>query len=143
MKPPTLRAFRFVHPDFDAGEAPGLGLSPRGGAAMVEEDAAVRQSLLILFSTLPGERVMRPEYGCNLQRLVFAPNDDTTAGLAIHYVRQAIARFEPRVKILRLDAGRHPQASELLEIRLDYRLRADHSAGSISFAIDLGAGDLR
>ena len=41
---------------------------------------------------------MRPGYGCHLFRLAFAPNDDTTAGLAIHYVRQALERWEPRIE---------------------------------------------
>ena len=56
--------------------------SARGRLAMVEGNAAVRQAIQMLLSTAPGERVMRPGYGCDLQRLVFAPNDDTTAGLA-------------------------------------------------------------
>jgi len=83
------RAWRFLHPDFDPG-ASGLQLSPRGALALVEDEEAVRQALLLLLTTTPGERVMRPDYGCELARLVFAPNDDTTAGLAIHYVRRAV-----------------------------------------------------
>ena len=69
-------------------------------------EASVRQAILLLLSTRPGERVMRPTYGCDLHRLVFSPNDDTTAGLAIHYVRQALERWEPRIEVIRLDAGR-------------------------------------
>ena len=56
---------------------------------------------------------MRPTYGCYLRRLLFAPNDDTTAGLAIHYVRSAIERWEPRIDILALDATRHPERPDL------------------------------
>src|SRR5262245_66442213 len=79
------RAFQFVHPDFDVVEGhPGLQSSPTGALATVEDEASVRQSILLLLSTAPGERVMRPDYGCDLRRLLFEPNDDTTAGLAIH-----------------------------------------------------------
>ena len=53
---------------------------------------AVRQSILMLLSTRPGERVMPPDYGCPIHRLVFSPNDATTAGLAIHYVRHSLLR---------------------------------------------------
>ena len=63
---------------------------PPAALATVEGDDAVRQAILLLLTTRPGERVMRRTYGSLLHRLVFAPNDDTTAGLAIHYVRQAL-----------------------------------------------------
>ena len=49
---------------------------------MVQYNDSIRQAILLLFSTRPGERVMRPDYGCDIHRLVFSPNDDTTAGLA-------------------------------------------------------------
>ena len=63
-----------------------------GRIALAHESESVRQSLLILLTTMPGERVMREGWGCNLFRLAFAPNDDTTAGLAMHHVRKAIER---------------------------------------------------
>ena len=85
------RALRFEHPDFAAAGGPtGLALSATGALDTVQGDAAVRQALLLLLTTAPGERVMRPDYGCDLRKLVFSPNDDTTAGLAIHYVRRAV-----------------------------------------------------
>src|SRR5262249_16352614 len=102
------RAWRFLPPGFDAPEEQaGLHVVAGGRIAMAEEHVSVRQAILLLLSTSPGERVMRPDYGCDLHRLVFSPNDDTTAGLAIHYVRRAVERWEPRVEILRLDAARN------------------------------------
>jgi phage baseplate assembly protein W len=138
MSPTRYRAWRFVHPDLAAAEGQaGLALSPGGGVAMVEGDDSVRQSILLLLSTVPGERVMRPEYGCYLYQLVFSPNDETTAGLAIHYVRRAVSRWEPRVEILRLDAGRHPDAAELLEIVLEYRVRASQRTERLEITLNL------
>ena len=86
MPLPSYRAWRFVHPDFDtaAPGSSGLQFLPNCGRAMVDGASAVRQSLMLLLSTQPGERIMRPEFGCDLYRLVFEPNDETTAGLAIH-----------------------------------------------------------
>jgi phage baseplate assembly protein W len=106
---------------------------------MVEEHAAVRQSLLLLLSTRPGERVMHPTYGCNLHRLLFAPNDLTTAGLAIHYVREALTRFEPRVELMRIDAAGPGDvvAQARLEIIIEYRVRATQRADQLSFPFDL------
>ncbi len=133
-----MRAIRFRHPDADlGGEPPGLGLSAQGGLAMAEGDEAVRQSLLMLLSTIPGERVMRPTYGCHLHRLVFWPNDDTTAGLAIHYVRRAVEQFEPRAAILRVDATRDPNEPQRLDVVLAYKVRATASVDTLAVALDL------
>lgn len=140
-------AWRFSYPYVQAlddgsgnGMVEGLGVSPTGGINMVSEQDAVRQSILLLLSTIPGERVMRPEYGCELHRLVFSPNDNTTAGLAIHYVRQAIDRWEPRAQVTHLDAEQHPEYPDRLEISLEYRLRRTQTTEELTFSIDL-AGD--
>jgi phage baseplate assembly protein W len=127
-----LQGWRYLLPDVDAPEtAAGLQYSPAGAVDMIRDDAAVRQGLLLLILTTPGERVMRPTYGCHLRRLLFSPNDDTTAGLAIHYVRNAVERWEPRIEILSLDASRDPDDPTALEIVLEYRVRATQHANQI------------
>jgi phage baseplate assembly protein W len=101
---------------------------------------AVRQSLLLLLSTMPGERVMRPTYGCELYRLVFWPNDGTTAGLAIHYVRRAVEQWEPRVRLLRVDAAANPEVDERLDVVLDYVVLLGGRRDSLALEVDLGGG---
>lgn len=142
MNAPRYRAWRFLHPDLDlVGVGPaGLRVSPSGGISMVQEEGSVRQAILLLLSTVPGERVMRPDYGCELHRLVFAPNDDTTAGLAIHYVRRALERWEPRIDILHLDANRNPEEPFRLDISLEYRVRATQRTDRLLFGLDLAGG---
>lgn len=135
------RSWQFVHPDFAAeGAETGLSISPGGGIAMVEQPASIRQAILILLTTLPGERVMRPSYGCDLFKLVFSPNDDTTAGLAIHFVRKALERWEPRVEILQLDASRNPDEPDQLDISLGYKIRAIQRTDQVEFSINLAEG---
>jgi len=121
---------------FESGPSP----SPSGGLQLVRGDAAVRQSIMLLLTTMPGERVMRPDYGCPLHRLLFWPNDATTAGLAIHYVRQAIRRFEPRVQIVRLDAGADRNDPSLLVVTVEYRVRETGAVDQIEASIPLQAG---
>ena len=139
MSAPRYRAWRFVNPEFDdPGQAAGLRISNFGGIEMVEGRSSLRQAILMLLATRPGERVMRPHYGCHLHRLVFSPNDDTTAGLAIHYVRQAIERWEPRVEVIDLDATRSEEGrSGLLEISLEYRVRATLQSERLAYSFDL------
>jgi hypothetical protein len=106
---------------------------------MVAGDDSVRQAILLLLSTRPGERVMRPDYGCEVHRLIFAPNDETTAALAIHYVRRALLRWEPRIDILKLDANPDPNTANLLVITLEYQVRATRVVEQIEVSLNLAA----
>lgn len=131
----TAWLFSHSEPSLDA-EA-GLTLGLNGEVALTSGDRAIRQAIFLLLSTSPGERVMRPDYGCELYRLVFMPNDETTAGLAIHYVRQALQRWEPRIEILELDAGRNPDRAECLDVMLVYRVRANLNVAELRFPVEL------
>lgn len=137
-----LRAVRFDMPfDADGGRVGGSGLSltPAGGMALVEDAAAIRQAIMMLLSTRPGERLMRPEYGCPLHRLAFEPNDAATAGLAMHYIRTALTRWEPRIDIIALVAESNAADREegVLAVRLEYRVRANGEIASMQFDLDL------
>jgi phage baseplate assembly protein W len=146
----ALRAWHFDLPlsavASEGGPRPGgLRLTATGAIRLTDEVGAVRQALLLLLSTRPGERLMRPDYGCHLHRLVFAPNDAGTAGLAIHYVREAVRRCEPRIAIQRLDAGADlvDQAdASRLDIILDYRIRHLGQDDQLSLNYDLAGGRL-
>jgi len=129
------RAVAFVLPDFDGTGDPGLRIDPRGRLATITDAASIRQALLLLLSTRPGERVNRPAYGCHLWRLAFAPADDTTAGLAIHYVTRAVQRWEPRVLVLDVTAGIPEDEPSLLEVRLRYRIKATQAEDAVAVAV--------
>lgn len=138
MRVSPERGWRFLLPDLDAPEEEaGLALEPSGRLSMVEGRRAVRQAVLLLLSTRPGERVMRPAYGCDLDRLVFAPADATSAGLAIHYVRRALTTWEPRIEILHLDADAAPGGEPRLDLTLVYRVRSTHVEDRIELGLPL------
>jgi phage baseplate assembly protein W len=137
---PQSRGFRFFHPDLDEPPA-GLRVGPTGAPELVDGVEAVRQAVLLLLSTRPGERVMRPEYGCDLHRVLFAPNDDTTAGLAIHYVRRALERWEPRIAVLAVDANRSEDQEGVLEVTVDYQVRAAQRRDQVMVSVPLAEGE--
>jgi hypothetical protein len=142
MAAPRWQAIGFADAGLvSIGRPGGLTVTPTGRLATVEGDDAVRQAILLLLTTRPGERVMRPTYGSMLHRLVFAPNDATTAGLAIHYVRQALARWEPRVEVLRVDAGADADDPEQLVVELTYRVRASQSVTVLQVPVELQPAD--
>lgn len=99
--------------------------------------AELRQALLMLFSTRPGERALRPEFGCPLDRLAFEPNDATTAGMAIRLVSDAITRHEPRAFIVHLDAGPDPVDPACLRIDLDYQDRRNNATDQLTLSLPL------
>lgn len=136
------RAPRFLGASLAAGGTgaggTGLTVDSTGALSMVDGSDSVRQAIILLLSTAPGERVMRPGYGSRLHRLVYAPNDQTTAGLAIHYVRSALTRWEPRVEILDLDAAADPDVPERLNITLRYRVRATLAVGTLELSLATG-----
>jgi phage baseplate assembly protein W len=85
----------------------------------------VRQSIRIIVMTVPGERVMRPEFGCRIHELIFHPANYQTAAIAERYVREALTRWEPRITIENIRVT--PGNGELgeLTIEIDYKLK-DH-----------------
>jgi phage baseplate assembly protein W len=138
--PTRLSALRFAHPDLDDAANPGFLAGGSGALALASDHAAIRQSLLLLLSTLPGERVRRPDYGCDLHHLMFSPNDATTQGLAIHYVTQAVRRWEPRIDITALDATADPGDPAIMVLTLSYMIRASGVEDGVRMAFDLASG---
>jgi phage baseplate assembly protein W len=137
---PIYRTFAFQHPDMPGPQGTGLLLRMRGDLAMVDMGESVRQAIFLLLTTIPGERVMRPDYGCDLHQLVFSPNDETTAGLAIYYVRRALDLFEPRAEVVRVDAAANPDDPGRLDVTLDYRVRATQQDGQLTISLNTAGG---
>lgn len=87
----------------------------------------------MLLMTPKGQRVMRPEYGCQIHDLVFAPNDVSTLGLASYYVHEALTIWEPRIELLEVDADIDPGHAERIVISIRYRIRSEASEQSLVF----------
>ena len=103
-----------------------LELDGDGGMVRVAGDERVRQSIHLILATAPGERLLRPQFGCEIHDLVFAPRHAETAGLAAAHVREALELWEPRIEVLdvRVEEGDEPT---LLLVHVDYRVRATDS----------------
>lgn len=87
-------------PDFlGKGVSYPLAVNTCGGIQQARDLEKVRQSILILLGTQYGERLMRPQFGCNLKSLVFEPNNLATANLAKHYVTEGLTNNEPRISL--------------------------------------------
>lgn len=119
------------------------GESRRRAARTRDENAErVRQSIWILLSTAPGERLMLPDFGCGIHDLVFEPNTAALRGMVQVKVTEALHRWEPRIDVLDVQVHSPPQERNLLNIRIDYRIRANNSFYNLvyPFFITEGAG---
>ena len=116
-------------------------LDERGMIALTNDYDEIEQSIRIILSTAPGQRVMRPEFGCRIHELVFAPNSNATAGQAIRYVSEALGRWEPRIEVLKVEV--EPEAGEpaCLAISISYRVNATHSNRSLVYPFYLIPGE--
>ncbi len=110
----------------------GWAFPPTFGARGADVDMVsgaedIHQSLQILFSTRLGERVMQDEFGCDLDRFVFAEIDQGLINSVTRMVSDAILYHEPRIELERVDLSESESASGLLLIKIDYRVRSTNS----------------
>ena len=98
-----------------------MQLDNRNKLAMVDGDASIRQSLYLIIYTIPGERVMRPDFGCEIHSLIFDPANAETAILARRYVTDAITRWEPRIELVEVDVTPGNLDLGELFIRINYK----------------------
>jgi phage baseplate assembly protein W len=89
--------------------------------------------MIMILLTPMGQRVMRPEFGCRIHELVFAPNDASTQGLAIYYVEEALARWEPRILLREITALPDDDAPERLLVHIDYEIKASYDRRTLVF----------
>ncbi len=94
---------------------------------MASHEDSIRQSIWMILGTAPGERVMRPDFGCGIQDMVFAVNSAGTAGQVASLVRQALIRWEPRIDLLNVSAIADATTPNLLTIDIVYQVRSTNS----------------
>lgn len=104
-----------------------------GGIAMSELDESIRQSILIILGTAPGERVMRPNFGCGIHDLVYAPNNLSTASLAAHFCIEALGKWEPRIEEIEAHAEPSEDEPNRLDINIKYKVRATNTTRNLVY----------
>jgi uncharacterized protein len=106
-------------------------------AVMVTQQQDVEESLRILLSTSPGERVMHPNYGCGLQRMVFENMDESRLTEIRSLVERAVLFFEPRVILHDLLIDTEELFSGILRLRLDYSIRTTNTRHNLVYPLYL------
>jgi uncharacterized protein len=109
------------------------------GLLLAEPEQDIEQAIRIILGTIPNERIMRPEFGCRIHELVFAPFNGTTEALAILYVEEALERWEPRVEVREVDVAQHPQLESAMLIDIRYRIKDTYDERSLVYPLYLAA----
>lgn len=112
-----------------------------GHVLMADSEESIRQAIWIILATAPGERMMRPDFGCGIHELVFAVNDITTRTRVAQEVRQALTLWEPRVDLLNVTVETKGRG-ELLLINIQYRVRSTNNLFNMVFPFYLEQSSL-
>lgn len=118
-----------------------VGINPiTGRLAMSEHEQDIKESIRIIVTTAPGERLMRPDFGCGIHELVFSTISRATLGVFESRIRQAITKWEPRVEILKLEIGTREADKGKLDIQLTCRVRETNNEFNLVFPFYLTEG---
>ncbi|MGG6297739.1 GPW/gp25 family protein [Leptolyngbya sp. AN02str] len=110
-----------------AGWPSPLAFDKQRHIELAQADEAVRQSIWMILSTAPGERLMRPDFGCGIHDLVFAPINAGTVGRITGDVQRALTEWEPRIDVLDISVDTEPDQPNHLLIQISYRVRTTNN----------------
>ncbi len=117
-----------------------IRIDGRGGITMSQHETDIEESIRVILSTVKGERRMRPNFGCDIHTLIFAPNNATTWGLATHYVEEALGWWEPRIEVTEVETRPDPKDASRLLINIKYKVKATNDARNLVYPFYLLPG---
>jgi Bacteriophage baseplate protein W len=104
-----------------------------GGIAMVSREREIEEAIRLVLGTSPGERPMRPEFGCRIHDFVFASADGATASLVGGEVRRALGRWEPRIDVEDVAVSFDANDAGVLYIDIRYAVRQTNDRRNLVF----------
>ena len=118
-------------------------LSPAagGGIALSPGQRSVEEAIRIILGTTPGERLMRPDFGCRLSELVFAPASPRSISLAQQYVREALQRWEPRIIVQEVRGEADTGSPEVVKLHIHYEIRSVNTFFNMVYPFYLERGE--
>lgn len=104
-----------------------------GAIAVVSHDREIEESIRLIVGTAPGERPMRPEYGCAIHDYVFSNIDPDTAGRIAYEVRAALVQWEPRIEVVGVDVTVDPEDRTVAYIDIKYTVSDTNDPRNLVF----------
>jgi uncharacterized protein len=116
-----------------AGWAFPLRTDRTGSVALVTREREIEESIRLILATAPGERPMRPDFGCAIHDFVFAPADAATAGQLSYEVRSALDRWEPRIDLVDVQVRFDAVDQGALYLGVHYSIRGTNDPRNLVF----------
>lgn len=110
-----------------------LRVDQTGGIALVSREQEIEEAIRLILGTSPGERPMRPEFGCKIHEYLFASADGETAGAIAAEVRAALRRWEPRIDVDDVEVTIDRVNPALLYIDVRYVVKATNDRRNLVF----------
>lgn len=110
-----------------------LHTTASGMLATVGQDQELREAMRLILGTAKGERPMRPEFGCGIHDLIFAPANSTTAGLVAQEVRRSLRRWEPRVEVEDVTIRYDEANTALMYVGITYTVKGANDPRNLVF----------
>jgi len=116
----------------------GLGFpakvdSESGKFALSAGEDLIEESILMILGTAKGERVMRPDFGCGIRELIFAPNNTITATLMDVYIKEALLKWEPRIEVTSIIVTPDKDEDNRLNIDIGYRIKTTNTKKNLVY----------
>jgi len=113
----------------------------RGNLKLSEADKDIRESIRIILGTAKGERLMRPEFGCDIHKHVFSAATPATLNLIESSVREALVQWEPRIDIESVEARTDDHEPTKVLIEIEYQVRTTNSLANMVYPFYITEGD--
>ncbi|MCP2342441.1 GPW/gp25 family protein [Actinomadura rupiterrae] len=110
-----------------------MRVSASGGIALVTGEREIEEAMRLVLATAPGERPTRPEFGCAVHDMVFAPVNEETAGRIGYEVRTSLDRWEPRIEVEDVLVTADAEDVGVLYIDVRYRIRGTNNPRNLVF----------
>lgn len=108
-----------------------VGTDSAGRIRLVTGNEDIEQAIHIILETSPGERVMRPLFGCRAKEMVFESIHQETMTLMADAVRQALTMWEPRILVRNVTVERDAKVDTALVCNIEYEINATHDSRNI------------
>jgi phage baseplate assembly protein W len=110
-----------------------MGVDHTGALRVTDGIQDLDRSICVVLSTAPGERVMRPQFGCRIWELLFEPVTPTLYGLMSQAVRDALAQWEPRITVETVDVEQDNRDHSMVRINVSYVVRATNDRRNLVY----------
>ena len=105
----------------------------KGRIAFSDGEDSIRESIMIILETEKGERIMRPDFGCEINELVFLPDNTQTATLIAFYIKEALMKWEPRIEVLDVNSYPDMEEKNKINIHIDYMIKTTNTKSNLVY----------